>query len=234
MALDASFQNLLASLAAANLAPGSTALIPKDFTPSVHLNLTYGHQKVSLGNVLRTSETTTAPIVTFDSEVYCCVVVWLCGPPHPPRPSPKPPSQSQHQNECKSDSSLTRLHMSVRKKADGTSYTLLLVDPDAPTPEDPKFAYWRHWIVTGLTGSTSQDAALAATAYLGPGPKDATASPHRYLFLLFREPAGFKFARGEVGGDAFVERRSFDAAGWAAGRGLVLVGVEWFSGVGDL
>ncbi|KAI9052039.1 hypothetical protein LZ554_004293 [Drepanopeziza brunnea f. sp. 'monogermtubi'] len=187
MALDASFQNLLASLAAANLAPGSSALIPKDFTPSVHLNITYGDQRVSLGNVLRTSETTTAPIVKFDSE-----------------------------------------------KAGSTSYTLLLIDPDAPTPEDPKFAYWRHWIVTGLTGSTSQDAAPAATAYLGPGPKDATASRHRYLFLLFREPAGFKFVRGEVGGDAFIERRSFDAAGWAAGRGLVLVGVEWFSGVGDL
>jgi hypothetical protein len=53
----------------------------------------------------------------------------------------------------------------------------MLVGPDAPTPEDPKFAYWRHLVVPGLQASTTASstathAKLALTEYLGPGPKD--------------------------------------------------------------
>lgn len=54
------------------------------------------------------------------------------------------------------------------------TYTFILTDPDAPTPDDPKFAFWRHWVLSGLRPQ-SVDAAAAAselTAYLGPGPKD--------------------------------------------------------------
>lgn len=64
------------------------------------------------------------------------------------------------------------------------TYTFILTDPDAPTPDDPKFAFWRHWVLSGLrprsvdAGSgAGVDADAAATsreltAYLGPGPKD--------------------------------------------------------------
>jgi phosphatidylethanolamine-binding protein (PEBP) family uncharacterized protein len=57
----------------------------------------------------------------------------------------------------------------------GVSYMLLLVDPDAPTPDDPKFAFWRHWVLPGLQpagqGVATQTKA-PLTEYLGPGPKD--------------------------------------------------------------
>jgi phosphatidylethanolamine-binding protein len=57
------------------------------------------------------------------------------------------------------------------------SYTLILSDPDAPTPDDPKFAFWRHWILSGLQplGRGAGEVATtkeAITDYLGPGPKD--------------------------------------------------------------
>lgn len=55
------------------------------------------------------------------------------------------------------------------------SYTLLLVDPDAPTPDDPKFAFWRHWVVTGLQPTSLEGESATGkvlTEYLGPGPKD--------------------------------------------------------------
>lgn len=58
---------------------------------------------------------------------------------------------------------------------DGASYLLLLVDPDAPTPDDPKFAFWRHWVVPGLRPAGHAAATQtkpALTEYLGPGPKD--------------------------------------------------------------
>ncbi|OAR02724.1 hypothetical protein LLEC1_03343, partial [Akanthomyces lecanii] len=74
-----------------------------------------------------------------------------------------------------------------------SSFLMMLIDPDAPTPEDPKFA----------------------------------SSPHRYLFLLFREPAGLALHKSDLGGEAFIERRSFDAAAFVARHGLQLVGVNW-------
>lgn len=60
-----------------------------------------------------------------------------------------------------------------------SSYLLLLVDPDAPTPDDPKFAFWRHWVLPGLqpaggaaAAATATETKPALTEYLGPGPKD--------------------------------------------------------------
>lgn len=60
---------------------------------------------------------------------------------------------------------------------------LLLIDPDAPTPDDPKFAYWRHWVLPGLQLLSSADGMVVhdgivaqtkpvLTEYLAPGPKD--------------------------------------------------------------
>jgi phosphatidylethanolamine-binding protein len=61
--------------------------------------------------------------------------------------------------------------------ASNAFFTLAMFDPDAPTPDDPKFAFWRHWVVPGLKASAAGDGAVgwtkdAVTAYLGPGPKD--------------------------------------------------------------
>lgn len=54
---------------------------------------------------------------------------------------------------------------------------LMLVDPDAPTPDDPKFAFWRHWVLPGLQPLRDVDGVVgetkpALTEYLAPGPKD--------------------------------------------------------------
>ncbi len=32
-------------------------------------------------------------------------------------------------------------------------YTLLMTDPDAPSPEQPTFREWLHWMVTNIHGS---------------------------------------------------------------------------------
>ncbi|KAL8285912.1 hypothetical protein RB597_002815 [Gaeumannomyces tritici] len=115
------------------------------------------------------------------------------------------------------------------------TYTLLLVDPDAPYPDDTQFANWRHWVVTGLrptTGASAAGDAAAAgvtlAAYLGPGPK-GDSEPHRYLFQLFKEPEGGLGAltKADVGGEEFVDRRSFDSPAWAARHGLELVALNW-------
>lgn len=116
------------------------------------------------------------------------------------------------------------------------SFTFLLIDPDAPTPDDPKFAYWRHWVVTNIPSSESGDGDVkdgkTITQYLAPGPKDES-GPHRYLFLLFKEPQGFSVEKSDVGGEEFVDRRSFGAKEFVEKHGLELVGVQWMRGVGD-
>ncbi|KAI1367776.1 phosphatidylethanolamine-binding protein [Xylaria arbuscula] len=120
---------------------------------------------------------------------------------------------------------------------ENATYSFILTDPDAPTPDDPKFAFWRHWVLSGLRpqGVEGVDAAAAATeltAYLGPGPKDDS-KPHRYLFLLYREPAGLSISKEDVGGEEFVQRRSFRPAEFAERYALRLVGVNWMYCAGD-
>ncbi|KAI8961955.1 PEBP-like protein [Daldinia sp. FL1419] len=112
------------------------------------------------------------------------------------------------------------------------SYLFILTDPDAPTPDDPKFAFWRHYVVSGLKPGSEDGEGKVLTEYLGPGPKDDS-KPHRYLFLLYREPAGLSLVKEDVGGDEFVQRRSFKPAEFAEKHGLRLVGINWMTCAGD-
>ncbi|KXJ94861.1 phosphatidylethanolamine-binding protein [Microdochium bolleyi] len=112
---------------------------------------------------------------------------------------------------------------------DDKTYLFMMIDPDAPTPAEPKFAYWRHYVVSGLRpGGDGEGRTL--TEYLAPGPGEQS-GPHRYLFLLFEEPAGGLggLTKEDVGGEEFVQRRSFKAADFVARHGLKLAGVEWMT-----
>ncbi|KAF2105985.1 phosphatidylethanolamine-binding protein [Lophiotrema nucula] len=140
-------------------------------------------------------------------------------------------------SECKLAPTVTI--QTERNDTSSQLYTLLLVDPDAPTPDDPKFAYWRHWVVSSIqpTQTTTEyenvvKSGKTLTEYLGPGPKDEC-KPHRYLFLLYREPQGFEVQKKDVGGEEFVQRRSFGVNEWVEKHSLELVGVNWMLGAGD-
>lgn len=63
-------QSLRASLAAANLSPGSaSSLIPEGFKPTVQVDVAFNGRKLELGNLFRASECKTAPTVSFTAEV---------------------------------------------------------------------------------------------------------------------------------------------------------------------
>jgi len=52
--------------------------------------------------------------------------------------------------------------------------------------------------------------------------------------LLYKEPAAFaQLTKSDVGGEEFVDRRSFKADEFVAKHDLELVAASWFSGVGD-
>ncbi|ROV87734.1 hypothetical protein VMCG_10576 [Cytospora schulzeri] len=120
-----------------------------------------------------------------------------------------------------------------------TAYTLMLIDPDAPTPDDPKYAFWRHWVITGLEPLTGEGKVVAATkqpatSYHPPGPTKES-MPHRYIFLLFREPVGhgLDLRTDDLGGEEFVQRRSFKPAEFAQKHDLTLVGINWMRCAAD-
>lgn len=195
---------LLTSLKDAHLLP--SAVIPADFTPTVTLTV---HFPASNTPVIVSNGTLVRVSQVKEAPTVSVTHVAPAGSDSPTS------TKEQH-------------------------YTLMLVDPDAPTPDDPKFAYWRHWVVSNISipanlqgGSEISATGKTLTEYLAPGPKDES-GPHRYLFLLFLEPeGGLKLEKGDVGGEEFVDRRSFGVEAFVARSGLRLVAVEWMRGVGD-
>jgi len=120
------------------------------------------------------------------------------------------------------------------------SYTLAMVDPDAPSRAEPVYRSFRHWLVTGLksprdTASKTSDlvalnSRAATTPYRPPGPRP-NSGLHRYVFLLFQEPksfSGFKVPEGSAEyGSELEQRRSWDAFEFGQKHGLKLVGANF-------
>ncbi|XP_078285022.1 phosphatidylethanolamine-binding protein 4 [Rhinoraja longicauda] len=71
-------------------------------------------------------------------------------------------------------------------------YVLVMVDPDAPSRNNPTFRYWRHWLVSEIQGRHLQLGEVRGTvltAYRPPNPPSGT-SYHRYQFFLYEQPGG--------------------------------------------
>lgn len=71
----------------------------------------------------------------------------------------------------------------------GAFYSVLLVDPDAPSRQMPKFREYRHWLVMNIPGS-SIDQGEEIIGYIGSGPPKNTGL-HRYIYLIYKQPNGF-------------------------------------------
>nr|BAN89465.1 anti-florigenic FT/TFL1 family protein [Chrysanthemum seticuspe f. boreale] len=67
-----------------------------------------------------------------------------------------------------------------------SSYTIILTDPDAPSPSDPYLREHLHWIVTDIPGTTDATFGREIVSYEKPKPAIGI---HRYVFLLFKQKA---------------------------------------------
>ncbi|XP_010925712.1 protein VERNALIZATION 3 [Elaeis guineensis] len=65
-----------------------------------------------------------------------------------------------------------------------TSYTLVMVDPDAPNPSDPSLREYLHWLVTDIPGTTGATFGQEVLCYESPRP---TMGIHRFVFVLFQQ-----------------------------------------------
>ncbi|CAD5164590.1 protein MOTHER of FT and TFL1 homolog 1-like isoform X1 [Musa acuminata AAA Group] len=63
-------------------------------------------------------------------------------------------------------------------------YTLVMTDPDAPSPSDPTMREWLHWMVINMPGGTDPSRGEEAVPYMGPAPRVGI---HRYVLVLFRQ-----------------------------------------------
>ncbi|KAI4316033.1 hypothetical protein L6164_024051 [Bauhinia variegata] len=65
-----------------------------------------------------------------------------------------------------------------------TFFTLVMVDPDAPSPSDPSLRDYLHWLVTDIPGTTGAHYGQEIVCYENPRP---SLGIHRYVFVLFRQ-----------------------------------------------
>ena len=157
-----------------------------------------------------------------------------------PSDASEPPSISFLTTEMSSGD-----EQSAAKEGKGKSYTVVCVDPDAPSRTDHKFGPWRHYVHPGFRThpdalseaqikseqgglqAQSKEEALSPWAGPGPGPKTGV---HRYVFLLYEEKPGKKVEKGStINGNEKHGRRNFDVARFAQENELTLVGINFFT-----
>uniref|UniRef100_M8C4V9 Protein FLOWERING LOCUS T n=1 Tax=Aegilops tauschii TaxID=37682 RepID=M8C4V9_AEGTA len=63
-------------------------------------------------------------------------------------------------------------------------YTLMLVDPDAPSPSHPSLREYLHWMVTNIPGTTGVNFGQELVIYERPEPRSGI---HRMVFVLFQQ-----------------------------------------------
>ncbi|KAF4386926.1 hypothetical protein F8388_006881 [Cannabis sativa] len=66
-------------------------------------------------------------------------------------------------------------------------YTLVMVDPDAPSPSEPALREWLHWIVIDIPEGFDATKGKDLVEYMGPQPPTGI---HRYVLALFRQSEG--------------------------------------------
>ncbi|XP_019193339.1 PREDICTED: protein HEADING DATE 3A-like [Ipomoea nil] len=65
-----------------------------------------------------------------------------------------------------------------------TFYTLVMVDPDAPSPSNPNLREYLHWLVTDIPATTGANFGNEVVCYESPRPSMGI---HRFVFVLFRQ-----------------------------------------------
>ncbi|KAF7101755.1 hypothetical protein CFC21_102998 [Triticum aestivum] len=68
----------------------------------------------------------------------------------------------------------------------GDLFTLVMTDPDAPSPSEPTMKEWLHWLVVNIPGGSDPSQGEEVVPYMGPKPPLGI---HRYVLVLFQQKA---------------------------------------------
>lgn len=125
--------------------------------------------------------------------------------------------------------------LSLSEASATTTYLMVALDIDAPFPSCAVLGPILHWIQPGLTmeqGSPTLKAETPFVAnYIGPAPPPGS-SPHRYVFMLYEQPASFdgaKYAPPNGQNLPNTRRMRYNLDSWAKEIGLgPLVAANYF------
>ncbi|XP_026379249.1 protein MOTHER of FT and TFL1-like [Papaver somniferum] len=85
-------------------------------------------------------------------------------------------------------------------------YTLVMVDPDAPSPSEPTMREYIHWIVVDVPGGTSPSEGKEVVRYMGPKPP---VGMHRYVMVVFMQKGELKMVVEEPASRAHFNTGNF-------------------------
>ncbi|KAJ8713090.1 hypothetical protein PYW08_008394 [Mythimna loreyi] len=86
-------------------------------------------------------------------------------------------------------------------------YTVILVDPDAPSRASPTSRFWLHWLVGNIPGAHVRSGETIAE-YIGAGPSE-NSGLHRYVFLVYEQPGELRFDEPRLTDRSAVNRAQF-------------------------
>lgn len=111
-------------------------------------------------------------------------------------------------------------------------YTLIMVDPDASTPENPTSRFILHWLAPNVTQTTTTGGlrqlnppSAAGTGvqdfvpYRAPTPGN-TSSAHRYIIYAFQQPATFSVPSSFSSFAGGANRSNFNLTSFMSAAGL--------------
>ncbi|CAJ0604427.1 unnamed protein product [Cylicocyclus nassatus] len=75
----------------------------------------------------------------------------------------------------------------------GQRYTVIMVDPDAPSRKRPSLRDYLHWMVVDVHGSDVEHG-KELVSYMGPAPPSGTGL-HRYYFLVYKQTKSVRFKK---------------------------------------
>ncbi|KAL1138882.1 hypothetical protein AAG570_008944 [Ranatra chinensis] len=89
-------------------------------------------------------------------------------------------------------------------------HLVCMLDPDAPSRQDPRARHWLHWLVANVPGGVVSKGEVVA-AYVGAGPPKGTGL-HRYVLLVFKQPKKLRMDEVRIGADSGKGRSSFSVS----------------------
>lgn len=100
-------------------------------------------------------------------------------------------------------------------KSPGKFYTVIMVDPDAPSPANPTKKYYLHYLVVNQSANSTGD---TINQYTPPNPPEGT---HRYYTCVLEQKAPIKGLRE-------FKRENFNVTEFTSRNNLNLIGCTKF------
>jgi len=160
--------------------------LPVSYEPHIdyfnHFNFKWGIESLDSENVRHRRHADWRPVklkVEYVDEKWCAVNKQILV------------EYSDRSINCGNNYKLTRLFDSrptikfSNQNEIGKYYTLIMLDPDAPSSKNPKFRSWLHWIVINIQNGRVKNG-TEIVPYKAPTPPTGTGK-HRYIFFLLQQ-----------------------------------------------